>query len=456
MTSYDLAIIGSGPAGYVAALYAARHKMKVAVIEASRLGGTCLNRGCIPTKALLQSASVLTTIREAGRFGIEAGIGRPDFNKISTRKDEVVTRLRSGLETLFKSNHIEFLSGRASITAPDEVVIGSSGSIKAKYIIIATGSKPSIVKGIDVDGKTIMTSDDILGIKEIPESLAIVGGGVIGCEFAHLFNVLGSRVSIIEYTDRLIPALSKEASRKLETAFRKRGVRIFTSVSAKSLVKSGGLTIVGLSSGAEVMTEKILVSAGRSPDTDMPGLKDIGIALDGKGRIAVNDRLEAKGHNIFAIGDCVSGPQLAHKASYDAFIAVDNIAGKDRRPDYSVIPNCIWTEPEIAAIGINDEEAKTHGPNARIVKFPYLASGKAYIKGRTDGYVKIIGDSDGRLLGAEIFGEGACEMISEIALAKSQGIRIGQWVHAVHAHPTISETVQEALHLFLGTPIHST
>jgi dihydrolipoamide dehydrogenase len=437
--SYDLIIIGSGPGGYVAALYASRKKLKVCVVEKDLLGGTCLNRGCIPTKALLQSASILSAVKESKEFGIEVDSFKINFPAIAARKDMIVTRLRAGIETLFRANSIDLFKGTANIKSADTVAINGD-RLSAKSIIIAIGSRPMPIPGVTLDEANICSSDGMLNLKEIPPDITIVGAGVVGCEFASLFNSLGSRVTMVELLDRILPMQSKEVSRKMETLFKKRGITVRTSTKF-NLASTPG-------------PGKVLIAVGRKSNTEGLGLEEMGIEVKSD-RVVVDENLRTGIKNIYAIGDCVDGPQLAHKASYDGIMAIDNIIGESRKVDYSSVPNCIWTDPQIASVGLTEEEAKAKYPDAKIAKFPYLASGKAYIMGRTEGFIKIIGDSKASILGVEIFGEEACDLIGEAALAKDIGINIEQLSHVVHGHPTLSEIFQEAAHLFCGTPIHS-
>ncbi|MFA5143780.1 MAG: dihydrolipoyl dehydrogenase [Candidatus Omnitrophota bacterium] len=454
MTKYDLAIIGSGPGGYIAAIYASRHKLKTCVIEKDLIGGTCLNRGCIPTKSLLASASVLSTIKESRLHGIETGACKVDFSRMVSRKDEIVKRLRTGVETLFRANSIALVKGAAAIDSPDTLKVDGAGEISAKNIIIASGAKPAAPANVKFDGHDILSSDDILDIRSIPKSLVIIGGGVIGCEFAGLYNSLGSRVAIIEYTDRLIPAQSREVSKKLELSFRRRGIDIFTSSAVESIAKRPGSLMITLSGARPLETEKILVSVGRTPVTGSIGdLAALGIETI-TGRIVVDEYLRTHLKNIYAIGDCIDGPLLAHKASYDGVIAVDNILGKMRRPDYSNVPSCIWTEPQIASVGMREEDAKAAFPDVKIAKFPYLGCGKAALMGQGEGFAKVIGDPRGRILGLEIFGAGACELIAEGVLARTADLGIEEWSRVVHGHPTLSEIWQEAARAFCDIPIH--
>jgi len=453
VTHYDLAIIGSGPGGYVAGLYASGHKLKVCVIEKDLVGGTCLNRGCIPTKSLLNSASILSGLKDAPLHGIEITGHNVDFTKVLSRKDEVVLRLRTGIETLFRARKIDLVRGPAEILDPNTIDIAGAGPIEAKNIIVASGSRVAGLPGFEIDETDILSSDGILNAISLPKSMVIIGGGVIGCEFANLFNAFGAKVTIVEFLDRLIATQSREASKRLEAIFRKKGIEINTSSCAEEVVKAKSI-MVKISGGKIIFAEKVLVAVGRRPYCEALGLEKLGIKIDA-GRIVVDESLKTGVSSIYAIGDCVDGPMLAHKASYDAMVACDNILGKSRRRDYSNIPNCIWTEPEIASVGLSEEEARAKYPDSRAAKFPYIASGKAYLEGRTEGFAKIIGDAKGNILGVEIFGKSACDLIGEAVLAKTLGINIREWANVVHGHPTLSEILQEAAHVFRGTAIHS-
>lgn len=453
MSQYDLAIIGSGPGGYVAALYASRHKLKTCVIEKDLTGGTCLNRGCIPAKSLLNSAGVYKTVKEASAYGVEVSGLRADFGRMISRKDDAVIRLRIGIETLLRANKIDLIKGEARILKSGAISVLGQPDINAKHTIIASGSSAAELPDIAVDHEDILSSDDIFNIKDLPRSIAIIGGGAIGCEFAGLFNILGSKVTVVEFTERLVPTQSREASKKLEMIFKRRGIDVLVSSEAES-IKRGKTLKLSVSGGKAIEAEKVLVSVGRRADIGCVKGSKCGVRESG-GKIAVDGYLQTEEKGVYAIGDCVPGPMLAHKASYDAMVACDNILGLKRKVDYSNVPNCIWTDPEVASVGLSEEEAKAKYPDTKIAKFPYLASGKAFLMGKTEGFVKIIGDAKGSLLGVEIFGEGACDLIAEAVLAKTANINIKDWARSVHGHPTLSELLQEAVHVFCGTPIHS-
>ncbi|MCX5678292.1 MAG: dihydrolipoyl dehydrogenase [Candidatus Omnitrophica bacterium] len=449
MRSYDLAIIGSGPGGYVTGIYAARHGLITCLIEKDLVGGTCLNKGCIPTKSLLNSVSIISKLKHAPDFGITIDAYRVDFEKVMSRKDEVVSRLRAGVESLLKANKIELIKGEARLASADTIAIDGREEIKAKNIIIATGSSVAHLPNINIDNDNVLSSESILNIKRVPRSLVIIGGGVIGCEFASLFANLASKVTIVEMTDRLIPGQSREASKKLEYNFKRSGIDVLTSSMVESLSAAGSVT-VRVSGGKIIEAEKALVSIGRVSNIKGLALEGVGIKTYND-KICVNEFLATDIPNIYAVGDCVPGPQLAHKASYDGILACDNILGKSRKVDYSNIPNCIWTEPEIASVGLPEEAAKVMHQDIKVAKFTYLASGKAYLEGETEGFVKIVGvPSTGEIIGVEIFGKDACNLIGEATLAKTRGVKIEDWGRVVHGHPTLSEIFQESCYVFLS------
>jgi len=453
MKSYDLAIIGSGPGGYIAGLYAARHNLHTCVIEKDLTGGTCLNRGCIPTKVMLHSASILSLIKNSAVYGVDVRECALNFQTVLKRRDEVVMRLRTGVETLLRANKVDLIRGKGSLAGPSLIKIDGQDDVKASNIIIAAGSKVSSIPSVKIDDENTLSSDSALNIEKVPDKMVIIGGGVIGCEFASLFNTFGVKITIVELLDRIIPGQSKEASKKLEAIFKKRGIEVFTSSGVESVTGRGPLK-VNIAGGRTVDADKVLVSVGRISATEGLGLESAGILLE-KGRIAVDGHLRTAAKNVYAIGDCVKGPLLAHKASYDGILACDNILGKSRTVDYSNIPSCIYTEPEIASIGISEDAARADVPGSKTAKFPYIASGKAYLLGKTEGYIKIIGDKDGTFLGCEIMGEGACDLIGEGVISKSFGLNIKDLANVVHGHPTLSEIFQEAAHVFSGSAIHS-
>jgi dihydrolipoamide dehydrogenase len=423
------------------------------VIERDLTGGTCLNRGCIPTKTMLYSASIVSKIREASLYGVEAGDPRVDFPKVVKRSDDVVLRLRTGIETLFRANKIELVRGSARLKDRNTIEVSGSDDISARFIMVAAGSKPMAIPEAPLDGSLVLSSDGILRLKELPKELLVIGGGIIGCEFASLFNAFGVKVTIAEFCDRLIPSASREVSRKMEQIFRKRGMEILTGTSLAS-VKTGAGIEAFLKNGKSVRSDLMLVSVGRSSVLDGLGLTEAGIETK-DGKVAVDEYLRTSVKNIYAAGDCVGGPLLAQKASYDGMLACDNMLGKNRKTDYYSIPNCMYTDPEVAGVGLNEDAARLTHPEIKVAKFPYIASGKAFLMGKSEGFIKIIGDPLGNLVGAEIMGEGASDLIGELTMAKTLGVNIKDVARVVHGHPTLSEVIQEAAHIFCGTPIHS-
>ena len=427
---YDLAIIGAGWAGYNAALRAKELNLKVALVEKSLTGGTCLNLGCIPTKALIQSAKVFNLIKKSSDFGIDCSNPHLNFPKVQERKDKIVKGLRSGMQFMLKG--VDLFNAEAKIISPQEISLGGN-VIKAKFIILAMGSIPLELNQVKFDGKKILSSNDILSLKEIPSSLLIIGGGAIGCEFASLFASLGTKVSIIEKMPQLLPGEDRDVAKKLDSIFRKKGIEVNTDSDALS---------VNLDD-----FKMVLVSVGRSVKVNLSGLEEAGVKLD-SGRVLIDDYLKTNLDNIYAAGDCTGKIMLAHFAGYQGRLAVDNIFGKSlpKKIDSANIPSCIFTDPEIASVGLNEEDAIKRGIGINIHKFDFLGSGMAHIIDEVQGFLKIISDKEGGIiLGCSIIGPKATEIIGIFTLAVSCRLTIEQLRSAVFAHPTISESISEAL-----------
>lgn len=427
---YDLAVIGAGWAGFNAAKRAKELGLKVALIEKEKIGGTCLNRGCIPTKALIQSAKVYTLTKKSQNFGIE--IPRPQINlpEIQTRKEKIVQQLHQGLEFLLKD--IEIIPGQAHILTNNTIEVEQK-KITAKFLLIATGSQPLELKEIKFDGCKIISSNEILNLKEIPASLLIIGGGVIGCEFASLFSTLGTQVSLIEKMPQLLPGEDSEVARKLELLFKKRGIKVGTNTDAVGFdLKNYGL---------------VLLAIGRMPNTKDLHLDKLGVNVE-KERIITDEYLRTNIPNIYAAGDCTGKFMLAHYASYQGCIAAENIAcpNTPKKADNPNIPNCIFTDPEIASVGLKEQEAKAKGIDIKVNKFDFLGSGMARILDETEGLIKIISKEDThKIIGGSIIGPRATELISILTLAVSTGLTISQIKETIFAHPTLSESIFEAL-----------
>jgi len=427
---YDLAIIGAGWAGLNAALTARELGLKTCLIEKAQLGGTCLNLGCIPTKTLIQSAKVFALSKKSAAFGVEIAGSKVDFNKVRERKDKLIQQLRSGLESMLKG--IDLISQEAEILSNKEIKV-QDRIIETKSILIATGSRPAELGGFKFDSKKIISSDDILNLKEIPGSLLIIGGGVIGCEFATIFSAFGTQVTIAEKMPQLIPGEDREIARKIENIFKKKGIKINTNTDASTLdLKNYDL---------------ILVCVGRTVKTDGLGLEKLGIKTE-RGKIVVDEYLRTNIENIYAAGDCTGKIMLAHFASYQGVMAAKNIAsgGNPQKIDSAAVPSCIFTDPEIASVGLKEDEAKNKGIEIKIHKFDFLGSGVARILEETDGFIKIIsGQENGEILGAAIIGPRATELIGILTLAVSNRLNLSDFKNTLFAHPTLSESIGEAL-----------
>jgi len=457
--AYKTVILGGGPGGYVAAIRAAQLGAKVLVVEKDRLGGTCLNRGCIPTKALVSGTEILRALRKGPEFGISADNPVVDFSLFMGRKNQVVQRLAAGISYLFKKNRIGIVKGAGKLLSPNTVHIakedGSSEEVKAENIIIATGSRPAVNPSWGYDGTTVLTSDEILNLTEKPKSLAIIGGGVIGCEFACVFAELGTEVTIVEIMPSILGTLDQEAARLMQTLFKKQGINLKTGTGIQKVIKGPGGVTVTLETGEEIKADKMLVSVGRAFNTEGIGLDTVGVETGPKGEIPVNSRMQTGIGNIYAIGDVTNKIQLAHVASAQGIAAVEHIMGKEIEMDYTVVPNCIFTYPEVSSVGITGQLAAEQGIAVKTGKFPFMATGRALAAGQAEGFVKIIADPvTDKILGATIVGPHAADLIAEAALAMKLGATAEQLAGTIHAHPTLAEAVMEAAEAVHGLSIH--
>lgn len=459
--SYELIVIGGGPGGYVAAIRAAQLGAKVAVVERDAVGGTCLNRGCIPTKALIASTSTLANIKHAADFGIKVDGFSVDFSQIMARKDAIVKQLVGGINYLFKKNKVDLITGTAKLQGTGKVEVakadGTTELLETKNIILATGSEPALISALGYNGKTVITSNEALELEAIPESLLVIGGGVIGCEFATIFAELGTQVTIVEAMPSILPLIDQELTRRLTTILKKKGITVRTNSMIKSVSQANDGMVAVLESGEEITAEKVLISIGRTFNTKGLGLEEAGVALGPKGEILVNEYLETNVPGIYAIGDVTNKIQLAHVASSQGIVAVENIFGEKKKAmDYSVVPSCIFTSPEVASVGISSQDAEAQGLNVKIGKFPFQASGKALCIGETDGLVKFIADAESdKILGVHILGPHATDLIAEAALAIRMGVTAEQLATTIHAHPTLAETLMEAAEGVHGKTIHA-
>ena len=460
-TNYDLVIIGAGPGGEVGAIRAAQLGLKVALIDKrEHLGGTCLNVGCIPTKALLHAAKTWDKLQHAGDLGFTTG--KVDFNwpKIQERKLKIVNQMRKGLVFLMKKNKVDVFHGHGRFSSKNAVTVtdnkGSTQTLNGKNFLIATGSRVKELPFAKSNGKNILSSDHVLDIDHIPESLCIVGGGVVGMEFASLFARMGSQVTVVEYMKQILPFEDGEVAKEAARQFKKQKIKIETSSKLTKVEDDGKQCSVHVEGKDTRKFHKVLMSVGREPVTDDLGLDKVGITPEKGGFITVDNKLRTKVGNIYAVGDVIKTAALAHTASAEAQFAVEEIAGHNPTPiNYDANPSAIYSWPEVAHVGITEEEAKERKLNYQTVKFPFSALAKANIEEATMGFVKLIYDSKYReVLGAHIIGATATEMIAEFGLGKVLETTVDEIAHTIHPHPTISETIMEAAHMALGGAIH--
>ena len=458
---FDIIVIGGGPGGYVAAIRGAQAGAKVCLVERDSLGGTCLNRGCIPTKALYYSAKAYSAAKKAADFGVITGDVGFDMARAVSRKDEVVKKLVGGVGQLLKANGVEVLSGTGALEGGGKVKVepigeggGETEVVAGKNIILATGSEPALIPAFNIDGKFVITSTEALNLKEVPKTILIIGGGVMGCEFATIFAKLGSSVTIVELLPVILSTEDKQVVRPVAKSLKALGVEVFTEVMVEGVEVTDSGVKTTLKGGKEFTTEKVLVTIGRSFNSSNIGLDKAGVELD-KGRISANEKTETSAKGVYAIGDVTGGMLLAHVASVEAGVAVDNALGKSSVMDTSVIPAGIFTDPEIASVGLKEKDAKEEGIDFTVGRFPYAASGKALAMGETEGFVQIVADpGTGKVLGASIVGAHATDLIGELALAMKTGATIKDIAETVHAHPTLPEVVLEAAEDVHGIAVH--
>jgi len=454
--SFDVAVIGAGPGGYVAAIKAAQLGKSVALIEKGLLGGTCLNVGCIPTKTLLANAAVLHQVKRAADFGITTGPIAVQYDKMKARKDQVIGKIRTGLEGLIKSNKIAIFRGEASFEKPRELkVIGQDNLfIHAEKIIIATGSVPMDIRAFPCDHDRILNSTSILELTHVPKSLAIVGGGYIGCEFASLFAELGCKVTILEALPTILTAQGPTVAQFMTKALTARGIEIKTSVKVLGIENKKDHAHVKLDHGS-LDAELTLVSVGRKVFTDGLELQKAGLGLNEKGQIAVNERMETGVRDIYAIGDVTGQFMLAHVASHQGIVAAENACGKETEMHYEAVPAVVFTSPEIATVGLTAEMAQAKGYAVTVGTFPFQALGKAQAAMETEGFTQVIADKKtGQILGAIVIGYEASNLIAEMALAIQNELTLESVLETIHAHPTVAESWHEAVGLAAGMPIH--
>ncbi|KYH35280.1 dihydrolipoyl dehydrogenase [Clostridium tepidiprofundi DSM 19306] len=456
----DIAILGGGPAGYVAAIEAAHLGASVALVEEREIGGTCLNRGCIPTKALLRTTEISNLIQKSKEFSIDSVLKNINWNLAGIRKNRVVKNLRMGLEHLMKKNNVQIINGKGRIISSTEVVVETDDNniyIKCKKLIITTGSKPLVPEIFDVKFDNVLTSDEALELEEIPSNIVIIGAGAIGLEFATMFNYAGSRVNVIEAMENVLPLEDKEITNELIKIMKRQGIKFKLSTKVKQIRKNNDvLEVVIDENNTEkiIQTEMILVAVGRKLNSISRDIVELGIKVD-KGKIVVNEHMETNIEGVYAAGDVIGGKLLAHIAFAEGKCAVRNALGINCKVNYSAVPSCVYTNPEVASVGMNEESANEKGIDISVGRFNFRNNGRALCLGEREGFVKVIVDKNTNIiLGAQILGANASEMISELTLAVSLGVKAELIADMIHPHPTLSEAIMEACGDAVGKAIH--
>ncbi|HEY5530514.1 MAG TPA: dihydrolipoyl dehydrogenase [Candidatus Anoxymicrobiaceae bacterium] len=459
MSEFDVVVIGAGPGGYPAAIRCAQRGAKVAIVEKEKVGGTCLNWGCIPTKTLLASTELIAHAREAEKFGVKITGIEPDWTAIQDRKQKVTDTLVGGILQLLKANGIKLIDGTASINKDKNVVVQTADGeviMDTDKIIIATGSDPAELPTFDFSEPAVMTSTDALALDHIPKSLIIVGSGVIGSEFACVFSVLGTEIVMLELMDRMLPTEDSRVAKQMRSTFRKQGIDIRTETTVEEVLeyRPDGIK-VKLSSGDELEAEKLLVSIGRKFNSAGLGLEDVGVETDERGRIIVDQTMETSVDGIFAVGDVVGGILLAHTATFEGLCAAENVTGGNSTMKYHVVPACIFTTPEIGSVGINADRAAEQGLDVIVSRFSFGALGKALAMGEDYGFVQLVIDAKTDVvLGAQIMGPHASDLIHEVAVAMHMGTTAADLSATIHAHPSLPEAILEAAEAAHGKAIH--
>ncbi|SDP82208.1 dihydrolipoamide dehydrogenase [Desulforhopalus singaporensis] len=457
---YDLIIIGAGPGGYVAGIRASQLGLKACIVEKQKVGGVCLNVGCIPTKNIIYQADIFESSKELNNFGVEIDTEKFDFTKVLEKSKESVETLVKGVESLLKKNKVDLVQKRAKIVGRNSIMLDDGKEIYGRNIIIATGSRPLQIPGFEFDEKKVLSSTGILNQKKLPKKIIILGGGAIGCEFAHIMNAFGVNVIIVEMQNQLLPFEDEDNVAVLNDSFTKRGIEILTNTRALSITKTDMDITVTIEdyqhNKRDINADQVLCVFGRTPNTDDIGLENIGLTTE-KGYISVDNNYQTAVKNVFAIGDVVATPQLAHVASKEAEIAVEYIAKKHTKLclNYDNIPSGIYCEPQVASFGLREKKAKEENIPYRKTIFPYRGVGKAVAVNKTEGKIKILTDPQtGEILGGHIIGHEATELIHELLLAKSSELLPEDIGDMIHAHPTFSELIREGMLAVLGKAIH--
>lgn len=455
----DMGIIGGGPGGYVCAIRAAQLGLKVTIIEEKALGGTCLNVGCIPTKALFSATKLLSQTAEAEQIGLTFTPPKIDLQRLAAWKGQVVTTLVEGIETLLAKNGVEVIRARGKLAGEGRISLSTGEELAAEHIVIATGSDPVQIPPFPFDHPAIWSSDDALALSEVPEHLAIIGGGVIGLELATIYNRLGSHVTVVELLPEILSTvdLDRRTISTLKRAFTKSGITVLTNTAAEGFEQNGDGIVLRTANGDEHAVDRILVAVGRRPKTRDLGLESCGVEVDERGFIRVDDNLQTTAAKIYAIGDAVLGPMLAHKASSDGVrVAETLVEGKTQAVNYNLIPQAIFTDPEIASVGLSEGKTKAAGNEILVGRFPFAALGKALGMRELDGFFQVVADADDhRIIGVQIIGAEASDLISEAAIAVQSNLTLEAIADAIHPHPTLPEGLKEAAENALGRAIHT-
>ncbi len=461
MRDVDLVVIGGGPGGYVCAIRASQLGLKTVLAEKARLGGECLIAGCIPSKSLISVAKAFDKVKEGSRFGIRAEGLSIDFEALQSWKDGVVRTMETGVANLCKGYGVEVIKGEATIAGQNVVRVKSEGGtedLSTKHIVVATGSSPASLPGLEIDGRTVLTSREALELKRLPRKILVVGGGYIGLEIAGMYQRLGSQIAVVEVMDQLLPGTEPELVRYVQRSLERRGASILLKSKVVSVEKTadGVLATVETPKGeAKLDAEVILVSVGRKPVTAGLGLELAGVKLDAKGFITTDDQMRSSAPSVFAIGDVRGTPLLAHKAQKEGIVAAEAAAGLKTAAGWNVIPWAIFTDPEVAGVGLTEKEAVETGYEVKKTRFPFAALGRAVAAGETDGFVKVVSEtSSGLVLGVQIVGTEASDLISEAALAIEMGATVEDLALTIHPHPTLPEAIMEASESASGRPIH--
>jgi dihydrolipoamide dehydrogenase len=461
LSSADVVVIGGGPGGYVCAIRAGQLGLKTVLVERDKLGGECLNYGCIPSKSLISVSKLLDRAKNASKFGLKFEGVSVDHAAMQKWKSEVVSKLVSGIEALLKGNGVQIVMGNAEVVDRNTVRVSTgsaSQEINTRSLVIAAGTRPISLPGVEVDGKTIIVSKEALELPGPPKTFLIIGGGAIGLEFASMYQKFGSQVTVVELTEQLLPGTDPDVVRVVQRTLESKGVKILLKSKVTSTKKEGDgvWATIETPSGPQAMRfDKILISVGRKPNTEALNLQKIGVNVDQRGFIVADEHMQTSAPGVYAIGDIRGPPLLAHKASKEGIVAAESIAGKPTAADWTVIPDAVFTDPEVANVGLTEARAVEAGYTVKKTRFPFAALGRALSTGETEGFVKIVSKADdGLVLGVQIVGPEASDLISEVALAIEMGATVEDIALTIHPHPTLPEAIMEAAESAGGHPVH--